>query len=198
MSVFTGTKKRKARMILICRYFVLVCVVVFVCVLCVHGVCRLHSVCCVCLCLLKMNKNLMWTTGEKTCLIVISLRKQKSHVEQKTKRLGTAHLQNEYQQKSRMDRKRGKVCMRLMFSTITDVFVASIWKVVISLGMFTIAVMACLFSKVFGHSHHKHVRKSLRAENFAPQTCSCWPPFRAMDFAAPQQMRPQNIGISPR
>ena len=134
MSVFTGTKKRKARMILICRYFVLVCVVVFVCVLCVHGVCRLHSVCCVCLCLLKMNKNLMWTTGEKTCLIVISLRKQKSHVEQKTKRLGTAHLQNEYQQKSRMDRKRGKVCMRLMFSTITDVFVASIWKWSFHLG----------------------------------------------------------------
>ena len=58
--------------------------------------------------------------------------------------------------------------------------------------------MSCLLSKVFGHSHHKNVRESLRAENFAPQTYSCWPPFRAMDFAPPQLMRPQNIGISPR
>ena len=83
---------------------------------------------CVCLCLPTMNRNLTRTTGEKTCLIFISLRKQKSHVEQKTKSLENAHLQYEYQQKSHMDRKRGKICMRLIFSTITDVFVTSTWK----------------------------------------------------------------------
>ena len=33
---------------------------------------------------------------------------------------------------------------------------------------------AC-FHKVFGHSHHRQVRRSFHTKNFAPQTCSCWP-----------------------
>ena len=191
-------------MILICRYVVLVCVVVLVCGVCtVCVVCTACAVCvcvcvCVCLCLFNMNRHLTWTTGEKNlfdihfatetqisrgtkdeklekCAFAKRISKEISHGPKEGKSLHETHFQHNYRRFCRLD-----------------------MEVVISLGMFTIAVMACLLSKVFGHSHHKNVRKSLRAENFAPRTCSCWPPFRTMDFAPPQQMRPQNIGISPR